>query len=287
MGHGAPSWKDVVESADARIRGVDQAKIMTALAALGPIGSPASAGIFDELVDRDPFKRLLELAPCLYSQIPTKVSARGVVHLCEVTLGVPITSSNVYDAFQVQHPHISGLTYLNPPVTEGAGGGDIMEAFCAEVLANHGVPAMATDTAGWPKWSSPAHLSLNSGKMSPLKLYGDLLIPAAPHNILISVKSEAARERFVVSGNRLESVGFGFFNEANEFWTTNRMNLLKRWGFIAVYMPRSTLDQLNQHLKDEGTEQYAININGRRLYRSLEEFGDDMFRVAGKLTTDL
>src|SRR5699024_702735 len=106
----------------------------------------------------------------------------------------------------------------------------------------------------------------------------------APHNILISVKSEAARERFVVSGNRLESVGFGFFNDAREFWTTNRMNLYKRWGFSAIYMPTDTLNALKDHLDREGTTKHSVNINGRDLFRDLATFGDDMARYAGKLS---
>lgn len=159
-----------------------------------------------------------------------------------------------------------------------------MEALCSEVLTNHGVPHMEVGHDGWPAWVSNSHVSLNGGKLKDLKLYGDILVPAAPHNILISVKSEAARERFVVSGNRLESVGFGFFNDASEFWTTSRMNLLKRWGFSAVYMPKKTLDEIQHHLIEKGTTTHAININGRPLYRDLIQFGDDIASVAGKMS---
>ena len=123
--------------------------------------------------------------------------------------------------------------------------------------------------------------------MRPLKLYGDILVPSAPHNLLISVKSEAARERFVVSGNRLESVGFGFFSEANEFWTTTRIRMLKRWGFIAVYMPSATLVSLTERLTADGRSGDALNINGTSLFRSLEDFGDDIAQIAGKLSMSL
>lgn len=219
-----------------------------------------------------------------------KVSARGVVHLCEVTLNARIDSSNVYDAFQVQHPDLCRhpLSYLYPPRVPGAGGGDIMEEFCAEVLENHGIPHMEYDQIEErPVWQSRSYVSLNRKPMHELKLYGDLLIPSAPHNLLISVKSEAARERFVVSGNRLDSVGFGFFNDPSEFWTENRMNMLKRWGFIAIYMPDATLDAINAELIKRGTKQVAININGKALYRPITEFGSDMVRVAGRLTYEL
>lgn len=285
MGAGAHSWTEVVD--EARVRPADRQEFLDALNWYGPLGAAVVHEVTPMLASKAAFKRILELSPCLYAQINEKVTARGVVHLCEVTLGAPITSANVYQAFQVQHPATGTTPFQYPPRQAGAGGGDIMEALCAEVLSNHGVPAMLTDAAGWPIWSSPGHLSLNAGKLNPLKLYGDLLVPAAPHNLLISVKSEAARERFVVSGNRLESVGFGFFNDASEFWTQNRMNLLKRWGFVAVYMPAQTLALLNEHLAAQGTHQYAININGRPLYRPLEDFGRDIARVVGKLTIDL
>ncbi|QSX78936.1 hypothetical protein [Agrilutibacter solisilvae] len=175
--------------------------------------------------------------------------------------------------------------FLHPPLVAATAGGDIMEALCSEVLSNHGVPHMSLDVEGWPTWSSRAHVSLNTGKLRQLKLYGDFLIPCAPHNLLISVKSEAARERFIVSGNRLESVGFGFFAEPDEFWTSSRMNLMKRWGFVAIYMPDSTLQAILNHLKANNTTSDAININGRPLFRSLSDFGDDMARIAGKVST--
>lgn len=286
MGHGMATWTDVVTSPEAKIRSTDQAQYLLALAACGPLTSGPI--VFpDGLLSGAQFQRLLAMCPCLYAQVPAKVSAKGVVHLCEITLQRPIVSSNVYQAFEVQHPRDGTPPYLFPPITPGASGGDIMETFCSEVLENHGVPHMKLDRDGWPQWSSKSHVSLNAGKMQALKLYGDILIPCAPHNLLVSVKSEAARERFVVSGNRLESVGFGFFNEPNEFWTTSRMNLLKRWGFSAIYMPDDTLRAINEHLAERGTSSNAININGRPLFRSLTAFGDDIERIAGQLCMEI
>lgn len=287
MGNGAASWAEVISSDAANIKPAKRPEIEAHLAAYGPLANAIANPVAPAIIKTAAFQRILDLAPCLFAQIDEKVTAAGVVHLCEVTLNTTITSANVFNAFEVQHPTIPLVPFLFPPIQPGAAGGDIMEALCAEVLTNHGVPAMLVAADGWPIWTTPSHLSLNSGKMNPLKLYGDLLLPAAPHNLLISVKSEAARERFVVSGNRLESVGFGFFNDASEFWTTNRMNLLKRWGFIAVYMPQNTLQALTAHLVLKGTQQFAININGQPLYRPLEDFGSDMARVAGKLTIDL
>jgi hypothetical protein len=162
-----------------------------------------------------------------------------------------------------------------------------MEALCSETLTNEGVPHMSEKSNGDFVWASPSHVSLNRGSLRRLKLYGDFLIPAAPHNILISVKSEAARERFVVSGNRLESVGFGFFNDASEFWTENRMNQLKRWGFVAVYMPSATLLAIDNKLARTGHGSFAINVNGKSLFRPLSQFGSDMLSVAGRVSYDL
>lgn len=285
MGKGLPDWASVLNDPAAKIKQKDRPDILAALASCGPLGK---LGVIPQGVAKlASFARLMELAPCLYSQVDRKVTARGVVHLCEVTLGTPIVSSNAVDAFEIQHPRSGSRPFRFSPVTKGAGAGDITEALCGEVLTNHLVPAMKVDPKGWPLWASSAHVSLNSGKMSPLKLYGDFLIPAAPHNLLVSVKTETARERLVVSGNRLESVGFGFFNDAREFWSPLRMNLFKRWGFIAIYMPSKTAVAIRQRLKTKDQEAHAFNLNGRPLYRSIEEFGNDMARVAGKLTMGL
>lgn len=285
-GGGIP-WAAVVASPESRIKSAaTRANILATLAPLGPLGGGPPIVVPPALLTSEPFKRVLELCPCLYAQIAAPVSARGVVHLCEVTMGVPIVSTNVYQAFQIQHPAAGTPPFLYPPAIAATAGGDIMEALCSEVLTNHGMPHMEVGPDGWPIWAAKSHLSLNSGAMRPLKLYGDLLIPAAPHNLLISVKSEAARERFVVSGNRLESVGFGFFNDPSEFWTVSRMNLMKRWGFSAIYMPTPTLDAINSKLASRGHVSHSFNINGQPLFRPLDNFGPDMLRVAGRLTID-
>lgn len=288
MGQGLPSWRDVVASPEARIKLSDQNIYEHALASCGHLGAGAVASAaLSSIVNTAQFKRLLALCPCLYAQLDIKVTARAVTHLCEVTLGASIQSSNVYDAFKIQHPTVGSSSFRFPPIRPGASGGDIMETLCSEVLTNHGVPHMKLDRHGWPEWQTKTHVSLNSGKMRALKLYGDILIPAAPHNILVSVKSEAARERFVVSGNRLESIGFGFFNDASEFWTTSRMNLLKRWGFSAIYLPSDTLAAISSHLVQKGTSSHAININGHPLFRPLMDFGEDIARFAGRLSINV
>lgn len=139
----------------------------------------------------------------------------------------------------------------------------------------------------WPVWSMPGHVLLNEGKMNDLKALGDILIPCAPTNLVISVKSEKAKERLLYSANSIEGIGFGFFDTPSEFWTKRRMQLYKRMGFSAIYMPNTTLAQLQATLKLNGTSQFAVNINGTALYRPLTQFSDDMNRIVGKSAFDL
>jgi hypothetical protein len=275
------NWDDVLELPELRIGSAAKVALKALLSQCGQLGAralPLPVGNISA-----PLIRVLRKCPCLYTQLDLKVTAAAVVHLCEVTLGAKITSSNVYQAFQVQHPGIKTPAFLHPPAKEGASGGDIMELLCSEVLQNSGV-TLVGEGKDWPEWNAKCHISLNRGKMRPLKLYGDILVPCAPHNLLISVKSEAARERFVVSGNRLESVGFGFFSQPDEFWTKGRMSMLKRWGFVAVYMPKHTLEKVLERIASSGLTADSFNINGKPLYRPLEDFGSDIERVAGKLS---
>ncbi len=284
VGSNALGWSDVLDQPDLRIGAKAKADLLPLLAQCGPLGAldvPLPVPKVSKALTR-----VLKRCPCLYTQLDLKVTAAAVVHLCEVTLGAKITSANVYQAFQVQHPNVAEPAYMHAPAQHGAAGGDIMESLCSEVLQNSGVPLVG-DGEDWPEWTTKCHISLNRGKLRPLKLYGDLLVPCAPHNILISVKSEAARERFVVSGNRLESVGFGFFSDPSEFWTKGRMNMLKRWGFVAVYMPGSTLADVESHILQHGLSAHSVNINGNPLYRPLEDFGPDIARVAGKLSDSI
>jgi hypothetical protein len=225
--------------------------------------------------------RLLRSCPCLYNQLDIPVSARGVVHFCELTLHARINSANVYAAFLIQHPH---APKFNPaPLQSYTGdGGRVMEFLCSEVLASAGIPEMELDKDKWPVWKMPGHILVNQGKMDTLRALGDIIIPCAPTNLVISVKSEAARERLLYSANSIEGVGFGFFSQAKEFWTVSRMSLFKRMGFSAIYMPDSTHTATIAHLKSEGTQRHAVNINGSALYRPLSQFGDDMNRVIGR-----
>lgn len=159
-----------------------------------------------------------------------------------------------------------------------------MEMLCSEVLNSAGIPSMELDEEQWPEWRMPGHILINSGRMGILKALGDILIPCAPTNLVISVKSEAARERLLYSANSIEGIGFGFFSEAREFWTVSRMTLYKRMGFSAIYMPKKTHKEIFHHMKKE-EKKHAVNINGSDLYRPLDQFGDDMRRVVGRSST--
>jgi hypothetical protein len=157
-----------------------------------------------------------------------------------------------------------------------------MEMLCSEVLSNAGIPAMSLGSNGWPVWSMPGHILLNEGRMGSLQALGDVLIPCAPTNLVISVKSEVARERLLYSANSIEGIGFGFFKEAKEFWTDSRMSLFKRMGFTAIYMPDETHRLVMEHVRSGGSDRHAININGTDLYRPLTRFAEDMLRVIGR-----
>lgn len=286
LGGGAKDWEAVLDHPAVNITGEPRNVILPVLADLGELGALA-LDFPTYAISPAALNRLMGACPCLYAQIPVRVTAEGVVHLCEVTLGEAVNSNNVSLAFDIQHPNKPESPYAFPPLEPGAGGGDIMEALCAATLLAAGVPRMQVAADGWPIWTSPSFVSLNRGKLLHLKMYGDFLIPCAPHNLFVSVKSEAARERLLLSGNRLESVGFGFFNDASEFWTASRIRLYKRWGFSAIYMPTETLAQLNQKLFDTGLMSAALNQNGKPLYRDLEAFGGEMCAIAGRSTFEL
>lgn len=251
-------------------------------ARFGPPTSPAVVHP-PPVVAKGKLKTLLRLCPCLFNQIDVSPTARGVVHLCEVTLGAPITAANVHAAFLVQHP--KALAYKFPPLGTPGSGGAIMEMLCSEVLTSVGIPPMPLAPDNWPEWRMPGHVLLNEGKMHVLKALGDILVPCAPTNIIISVKSEVARERLLYSANSIEGVGFGFFKEPEEFWTESRMSLFKRMGFSAIYLPDGTHLAIIDHLTAKGTAGHAVSINGTDLYRPLTRFGDDMRRIVGRSST--
>lgn len=277
----ATGWSSVVNNAYLNLPSKQKADTLALLTSnctgLGSIPTP-----FKLPISKAAFGRLLELCPCLFTQLDELPTATAIVHLCEVTLGQKIDCTNVHEAYLVQHPS-AGPAFAFPPVQKYAGvGGTVMEHFCSEVLSNEGIEEMSLGADGWPIWKMPGHVHLNRGKLQELKALGDILIPCAPTNIIISVKTEAAKERLLYSANSIEGIGFGFFRNFREFHTTSRMALFKRMGFSAIYMPSSTYEDLIAHLASEGTKQFNVNINGKALYRPFTSFGEDMRRIVGK-----
>jgi hypothetical protein len=277
----ATTWKEVLDLPELRLPPAGRVAVLAALMT-GFAAPPSTPAIARPAPPVGPavLRRLLNLCPCLFNQIDIAATARSVVHFCELTLGEPITALNVHHAFLIQHPRQPG--FAPGPLKSCSSGGTVMEMLCSEVLSTAGIPAMPLASDRWPVWNMPGHILLNEGKMGSLQALGDLLIPCAPTNLVISVKSEVARERLLYSANSIEGVGFGFFKEPQEFWTDSRMSLYKRMGFTAIYMPDETHQSVMEHVSAAGSTRHAININGTDLYRPLTIFADDMLRVIGR-----
>jgi hypothetical protein len=229
------------------------------------------------------WERLREACPCLCAQIDGDLSANSILHLCEVTIGQTVTAANVEQAFTVQHP----AQFRFSPVRSYGNAGAISQSFCRAVLLDAGLQELLPGSDGWPVWATPGFIDLNHGKTSGLSSFGDFLVPAAPTNILISCKTWAARERLLNSGIRVDTVGFGFFQDAYEFWTEMRMNTLRRFGFTAIYMPGSTFDAIMAKLAAGNRTHQAVNVNAKPLFRKLSAFGSDMLQVSGRLSLAL
>ena len=83
------------------------------------------------------------------------------------------------------------------------------------------------------------------------KWLGDYIMLGAPFNVVVSVKSYKAKERLLVSGSGsllVPTIGWGLFDDPTEFKLERLKNYLYR-GFIAIYMPKSTLKLLDSDTK--------------------------------------
>ena len=83
------------------------------------------------------------------------------------------------------------------------------------------------------------------------KWLGDYIMLGAPFNVVISVKRYKAKERLLVSGSGsllVPSIGWCLFDDPTEFKLERLKNYLYR-GFIAIYMPKSTLKLLDSNSK--------------------------------------
>lgn len=128
--------------------------------------------------------------PCLYTQVNEPTSADSIVHLVEITLKARIDSTNVYNAFVIQNPNSPAASFAINAQNYLGVAGDISEALCSEVLTNEGLPELELDSNDCHLLKK-GHISLNKGKMREVKAFGDILIPCAPSNIIISVKTQA------------------------------------------------------------------------------------------------
>lgn len=104
------------------------------------------------------------------------------------------------------------------------------------------------------------------------KWIGDFSILGNPFNLIISVKSFKAKERLMASGsgNVLSpTVGWGLFDDENE-WTKPRIKGYLFRAFIAIYMPRTLLNQLQQDSRN------IRNLNSKPFLRPVDDFANDL-----------
>src|SRR5256885_2156959 len=92
MGHGLSDWNAVAN--DQRIM-ARRSEIPTLVRNLNSLGALGVAGT-SPTNNKELLIRLLLWCPCLFTQLSSKVTARAIVHLCEITLGDIINSANVY-----------------------------------------------------------------------------------------------------------------------------------------------------------------------------------------------
>ena len=253
---------------DLKCRPQDRSPLLQDLRSLGPLGTVATLQTVDNFAL---IERLCERCPCLYTQVAgmrkrrmKQIPGRGVVHLSEITLGAPLNPINLEQAFDIQHPHTPS-SFLHTPARATTNAGGVTEAFCVEVLLADGFKCSNSETSGW---IIPSFINLNRRPFHTLSSFGDVLIPAAPSNIIVSCKTVTARERLLNSGIRVDTVGFGFFGTPAEFWSAEKPNIMRRFGFTAVYMPSPTLSAIRAHVD----QQMPLNVNGSELYRPLTDF---------------
>ena len=104
------------------------------------------------------------------------------------------------------------------------------------------------------------------------KWMGDFSVLGYPLNAVISVKSFKAKERLMASGlgsTLVPTIGFGWFNDPSEF-SAARCQSYRDKAFVAIYMPRETLDDLTR------TAKCFLNANQRLLLRDVQEMPRDL-----------
>lgn len=211
---------------------------------------------------------MLEDYPCFLSTLKGRPLARQLVHEAERELREPVSTKNLNEVFETQ------LSIANRRRGGGrqrgaAVAGAVSELIIREVLLAAGLVESQV-------LSDKAFITLGRGRAQGLQNYGDFLIPSLPFNLLISVKTVAARERLIASASGADSVGVGFFGRADEF-NPSRTRMYQRSGFVGIYLPPNVLLKVAQRFDGP-----PLNNNGTPFYRPNTELGKDMFRIAGR-----
>lgn len=114
---------------------------------------------------------------------------------------------------------------------------------------------------------------------------GDFAVVGTPFNTFVSVKSYKAKERLLVSGtgqNAAPVIGYGLFDDEKE-WSPDRVKQYKHRGFIAIYMPKTLYEQLEQKRNSRRRTGYPAtnitNIYDNPLLRKIEDFPKDLKNV--------
>ena len=101
---------------------------------------------------------------------------------------------------------------------------------------------------------------------------GDFGIMSYPLSTIISVKSFKTKERLLVSGTgslHAPTIGWGRFNDPKEF-SEERLKAYLFRGFLAIYMPSSTISELSTEAKN------LNNHYEKKLIRPINNFGSDL-----------
>ena len=115
------------------------------------------------------------------------------------------------------------------------------------------------------------------------KWLGDYCLLGTPFNIVISVKSYKVKERLLVSGSGsllVPTIGWGLMDDPNEFKYERLKNYLYR-GFIAIYMPKYTLDKIEKDSKA------LLNTHKQKFIRPIEDLVKDIKSASKVKKTEL
>jgi len=161
---------------------------------------------------------------------------------------------------------------------------DAIVAHLQAVNAEHPIPAATTGNISERlcRYGLQAGITgPNSGAFEQMPDYwkwvGDFYLLGAPFNIIVSVKSFAARERLLASrsGNLLSpTVGWGLFNQPAEFSYDRLVSYAYR-GFAAIYAPTALIQALPANVMA------FTNINGNPLMRDLAALVADVQHMMG------